>query len=105
MGEVTFKAILNAIYMNEINKKIIASDEDVILRELEESDLEFLAKYANNENVSMNLRDGFPKQYTLDDAKKFKQMIDSPFGAELSRTLYRGLHPRLFTFSHFVALK
>ena len=77
LGEVTFKAILKAIYMNEINKKIIASDEDVILRELEESDLEFLAKYANNENVSMNLRDGFPKPYTLEDAKKFKQMIDS----------------------------
>jgi RimJ/RimL family protein N-acetyltransferase len=60
-----------------MNKKIIAEDGDVILRELEESDLEFLAKYANNENVSSNLRDAFPKPYALEDAEKFKKMIDA----------------------------
>ena len=44
-----------------MNKNIIAIDGDVVLRELEENDLAFLAKYANNEKVSINLRDGFPK--------------------------------------------
>ena len=60
-----------------MNKNIIAIDGDVVLRELEENDLAFLAKYANNEKVSINLRDGFPKPYTIEDAKKFKEMIDS----------------------------
>ena len=60
-----------------MNKNIIAIDGDVVLRELEENDLAFLAKYANNEKVSINLRDGFPKPNTIEDAKKFKEMIDS----------------------------
>jgi len=63
--------------MKEINKKIIARDGDVILRELEESDLELLAKYSNNEKISINLRDRFPSPYTIEDAKNFKKMIDS----------------------------
>lgn len=60
-----------------MNKKIIAKDGDVVLRELEEADFESLAAYANNEKVSINLRDAFPKPYTIEDAKRFKTMIDA----------------------------
>ncbi len=60
-----------------MDKNVIGTDGDVILRELMDSDLEKLAIYADNEKVSMNLRDGFPKPYTIDSAKSFKKMVDS----------------------------
>jgi RimJ/RimL family protein N-acetyltransferase len=34
-------------------------------------DAESLARYANNRNVWINVRDGFPHPYSLSDAKKF----------------------------------
>jgi ribosomal-protein-alanine N-acetyltransferase len=58
-------------------KVIIARDGDVILRELMDSDLIKLAEYANNDKVSINLRDAFPNPYKLSDAENFKKMIDS----------------------------
>lgn len=60
-----------------MEKIIIGIDGDVVLRELMDSDLEELAVYANNEKVSSNLRDGFPKPYTIECARNFKRMIDS----------------------------
>ncbi len=30
-----------------------------------------VAKYANNRNIWLNLRDGFPHPYSIDDANKF----------------------------------
>ena len=60
-----------------MEKVIIGSDGDVVLRELMDSDLEKLAIYANNEKVSINLRDAFPKPYTIENAAHFKKMIDS----------------------------
>lgn len=54
---------------------IIAQHEDIVLRELEEKDLPFLAEYANNEKISINVRDSFPSPYTLDDAKEFYEII------------------------------
>jgi RimJ/RimL family protein N-acetyltransferase len=59
-----------------MEKIIIGRDGDVVLRELLDSDLEKLALYGNNEKVSVNLRDGFPKPYTMEDARNFKKMID-----------------------------
>lgn len=58
-------------------KKIVAKNGDVILREFMDSDLIKLAEYGNNIKVSTNLRDTFPKPYTLEDAKNYKEMIDS----------------------------
>ena len=58
-------------------KIIIAKNGDVILRELMDSDLNRLIEFANNDKVSINLRDAFPKPYTLIDAENFKSMIDS----------------------------
>lgn len=50
--------------------------QNVILRPLLDSDLEKLTEYANNRKVSINLRDGFPYPYSIEDAKRFKAMID-----------------------------
>ena len=60
-----------------MTKVVIGQDGDVILRELMDSDLEKLAFYANNEKVSDNLRDVFPKPYTIECARSFKEMIDA----------------------------
>lgn len=57
--------------------KVIAENREVKLRELLDSDLPKLSEYANNEKVTINLRDAFPKPYTLCDAENFKEMIDS----------------------------
>ncbi len=41
------------------------------LRKWKYSDLENLVKYANNINISRNLRDGFPHPYTLNHGKEW----------------------------------
>ncbi len=56
--------------------KIIAKDGDVVIRELTEEDLPDLARYANNEKVSINVRDAFPHPYTPEDARMFLTMVD-----------------------------
>ncbi|HKL31200.1 MAG TPA: GNAT family protein [Tangfeifania sp.] len=57
-------------------KKIIGTDGYVALRELIDTDLPKMAKYANNKKVSINLRDAFPNPYTVDDAKRFFKMVN-----------------------------
>lgn len=74
--------------MNKRN--IIAKDGDVILRELTNSDMDKLSEYANNEKVSINLRDAFPKPYTLSDAKKFKKMVDAQNPKTIFAIEYQG---------------
>jgi [ribosomal protein S5]-alanine N-acetyltransferase len=41
-------------------------------------DAEALVKYANNRKVWLNLRDGFPHPYTLEDARMFLQNACQP---------------------------
>ena len=50
---------------------IIIQHDKVSLRPLKQSDIERLVELANNKNVSINLRDGFPNPYAMDDAVKF----------------------------------
>ena len=50
---------------------IIIQHDKVSLRPIELSDKERLVELANNKNVSINLRDGFPNPYSRDDAEKF----------------------------------
>ena len=59
---------------------IIGRDGDIVLRELIEEDLLKLAEYANNEKISINLRDSFPYPYSLDDARHFFESVknDNP---------------------------
>lgn len=54
----------------------IAHHGDVAIRELMEADLEKLTEYADNERVSINLRDAFPQPYTLTDARNFWEMVN-----------------------------
>lgn len=46
-------------------------NEKCILRNWKESDVPLLAVHANNKNIEMNLRDGFPIPYTSEDAAEF----------------------------------
>ncbi len=69
---------------------IIVQHEDIILRELEEKDLPFLAEYANNKKVSINVRDSFPSPYTLDDAKEFYEIIKEEIPKTTFAIEYKG---------------
>lgn len=46
-------------------------EDNVILREWEETDAERLAEIANNKKIYDNLRDAFPHPYSIDDARKY----------------------------------
>jgi len=52
--------------------------ENYKIREYKENDADSLTQYANNKNVSINLRDGFPYPYHKEDAKKYIQMVSEP---------------------------
>lgn len=54
---------------------IILSSGDVLLRRLTIDDMPGMAKLANNKKIAINLRDGFPHPYSLEDAMKFFNMI------------------------------
>ena len=69
---------------------IIAYDGDVVLRELVEEDIPKLAEYANNEKVSINLRDGFPSPYGIDDAKHFYDRIENQHPKTFFAIEYKG---------------
>jgi [ribosomal protein S5]-alanine N-acetyltransferase len=45
-----------------------------MLRPWNDGDVAALAKYANNRNIWLNLRDGFPHPYTLENAQAFIRM-------------------------------
>lgn len=49
--------------------------EHGLLREWSVNDRSSLARYANNRNIWINLRDGFPHPYTLADADRFIEMV------------------------------
>lgn len=48
--------------------------KNLILRPWQQSDRDSLIKYANNKNVSINLRDRFPFPYTVNDANLWLQI-------------------------------
>lgn len=45
------------------------------IRPWEASDIDALAKYANNRNIWLNLRDGFPYPYTRENAQTFLESV------------------------------
>ena len=65
-------------------------DGDVVLRYLAEEDLPKLAEYANNEKVSINLRDAFPSPYSLDDALIFFNFVKSQNPVSIFAIEYKG---------------
>ena len=60
-------------YYQAKTKPLELKSGNILLRPLRLADAERLAELANNEKISVNLRDGFPHPYTLDDAKSFLQ--------------------------------
>lgn len=63
--ETAFTGKPDSIPMNT-NPKL-----SVKLRKWEKTDVESVAKYANNQKIADNLRNSFPSPYTIDDAEKF----------------------------------
>jgi len=63
---------------------------DVKLRRLKESDSTRLVDLANNENISRNLRDGFPHPYTLQNAEEFIQRITDQDPVTIFAIEYKG---------------
>lgn len=51
--------------------------EKYLLRPWHPEDAPSLVKHANNLNVARNLRDAFPHPYTLQDARKWLEMVDT----------------------------
>ena len=49
----------------------IHKDKDVALRKFKQSDAIRMQELANNEKISLNLRDAFPHPYSLSDAREF----------------------------------
>ena len=47
----------------------------ITLRKWRDSDLESLAKYANNYNIARFLTDAFPHPYSIEDAKAYISMV------------------------------
>jgi RimJ/RimL family protein N-acetyltransferase len=45
------------------------------LRSWKETDAASLVRHANNERIAMNLRDGFPHPYTMEDARSWIKMV------------------------------
>jgi [ribosomal protein S5]-alanine N-acetyltransferase len=74
--------------MPENNKPL--TDGMVTLRELLDTDLPNMANYANNIKVAMNVRDGFPHPYTLEDAIHFKNMADQKVHGFILAIEYEG---------------
>jgi [ribosomal protein S5]-alanine N-acetyltransferase len=68
------------------------TDHSVRIRPLTLADAPRLAEFANNENISKNLRDGFPHPYTLDDAERFLTGAVAQYPAQIMGIEYNGLY-------------
>lgn len=71
---------------------IIDRNGEVTLRHLEESDLPQMTVYANNPNVTINLRDAFPSPYTEEDAYQFFEIVKSQNPQTILAIAYRGAY-------------
>lgn len=78
---------------------VLLKKDEVSLRVFNPEDKFRMAELANNEKISINLRDGFPHPYTVDDAERFiaicsQQNPPTVFAIEFSGTYVGniGLH-------------
>ncbi|PLX11139.1 MAG: GNAT family N-acetyltransferase [Marinilabiliales bacterium] len=62
----------------------------ISLRFFEPADAERLAFLANNKKIWLNLRDGFPHPYTLDDAREFIERNNNSNPQTVFAILYEG---------------
>lgn len=68
---------------------MIAKD-DIILRPYMLADAKALTKIANNKNISINLRDGFPNPYNENDARNFIKMCMDKEVQSIFAIIYKG---------------
>lgn len=67
--------------------------QDVIkLRKLTIDDKHRLVEFANNEKISINLRDGFPNPYTLTDAEKFLTNVINQTPTQVFAIEFNGIY-------------
>jgi RimJ/RimL family protein N-acetyltransferase/SAM-dependent methyltransferase len=66
------------------------TDGTVTLRKFRRSDSCRMAQLANNEKISINLRDAFPFPYTVDDAEKFIDMCFRQKPTQIFAIEYQG---------------
>ncbi len=64
--------------------------QDYMIRSWKDEDAPVISKYANNRKIWLNLRDGFPHPYTLEDAKNF--IINANIGLSLGSDVHRYYH-------------
>lgn len=82
-------------------------DNDIVLRPYSSSDALALAVIANNQDISKNLRDGFPFPYALEDAQRFIKMCLEKKVQSIFAIIYQGdlagsigLHPQNDIYKH-----
>jgi [ribosomal protein S5]-alanine N-acetyltransferase len=68
----------------------IITDGIVTLRPFKPEDKYRLAELANNEKISINLRDGFPHPYSLTDAERFVEMAMATVPLQIFAIEYEG---------------
>lgn len=69
---------------------VIASTQDIIIRHLVKDDIHEMARLANNKKIAINLRDAFPYPYTLEDAKRFFDMVEKMNPKTIFAIEYKG---------------
>lgn len=62
------------------------------LRKLTIDDKYRLVEFANNEKISINLRDGFPNPYTLTDAEKFLSNVSNQNPTQVFAIEFNGIY-------------
>lgn len=62
------------------------------LRRLTLDDKNRLVEFANNEKISINLRDGFPNPYTLSDAENFLSIVCNQSPTQVFAIEFNGLY-------------
>lgn len=67
-------------------------DGDVVLREFVAEDSLRMQKIANNKKIAINLRDGFPHPYTLEDAERFIGMFLKQDPVAVFAIQYKGVY-------------
>jgi len=65
---------------------------NTILRKLKIEDKERLLEFANNEKISINLRDGFPHPYTEMDAERFLSNVVNNLQDQIFAIEYNGIY-------------
>ena len=71
---------------------ILLAADNVTLREFKPDDKYRMAELANNPKISIDLRDGFPNPYTVEDAENFLEKFANQESALVLAVEYNGVY-------------